>query len=790
MLARGFILLVAVCVQIVHLDAQSLFRMNNVPVFHGSQQLLNPFTGGMNSCVVNQMDLNNDSIKDLVVVHQIGVNAGRIQTYVQKPNGDYVYAPRYEAFFPKQGSYTFTLHDLNEDNIEDLILQTESYFLLHYGKRTNDSVFQFDFYDSIEYTSYDPMFGRQQLLALNKYLPVFEDFDGDGDKDIVYVNRSFNLRWYYKNYKKETSLPANENLWRSDNKYYGLFCFSDFFPLKFKSGCYSSMVKGQAPPQREPILSPRHDEYQMFWNIDIDGNKVYDAIAYSENQRNAPLGLNVGTKDSAYMKQGDVLFPSYSKPIQLMMPIGFWYDINNDKSKDILVSFLIERDLSGVSIEQKFFNDDVKTIHLYKNSGKRKILDPVSFTFHDSFEFNGDDFLAKETIDVGTGSAPVFYNYDNDSLIDMLVPNIMKRDSWEVSYITYYRNIGNKAQPIYKLESNDLFKYKAKNRANIKIAVGDLNGDNVEDLLITSFDRKLSGPFAVTGNVPIIAEMYFLKPGTGGNFLYTTENLNLEFEDKYGRANICLHDVDGDGKLDMFVGDLYRLKYYKNIGSDTLPKFGTPSCDSVINPENLINPLNLPFPFVFYPAVWKNPADNKDYLIFAYDQYGGKIGKALIDTQKLNQNRSLTLTTENTSLYPNYSINQYPTIAIKDITNDGQSEIIIGNYSGGVQLFSIDSLTGIKDPPPPPSHISSVKKENKELVIYPNPSSNEFYIDGLNPTQQYIVYIYSLDGRLIRSHELRDSKKPVSVSDLEMGIYWIRISSDQEGIQTFKLLKQ
>lgn len=788
---KGTILFVAAILLVFekNLHGQELFRMNNVPVYHGSKQILNPFTGGMNSCIINQMDLNKDGIKDLVVVHQVGVSAGRIQPFIQKPNGSYVYAPRYEAFFPKEGSYVFLLHDLDEDSTEDLIIQTQSYFFIHYCKRTNDSTFQFDFYDSIEYTSYDPLYGRTQLIALNKYLPMFEDLDGDGDVDFVYVSRSFNHLRYYKNYKKEMTLPSKENFWKGDNKFYGQACFADFNPLKFKSGCHPNMEKFLPPPKKDPILTPRHDEFQMIWNIDIDGNKLYDAFAYSENQKNSPLGLNIGTKDSAYLKQGDDFrFPSYSsRPIDLMMPIGFWYDVNNDKAKDILVSFLIERDFSGVQLSQKLFNDDVKTIHQYRNLGKRKKLDLTTNTYHDSFAFINDDFLADETIDVGTGSAPVFYNYDKDSLIDLLIPNIMKRDSWEIGYITYYRNIGNKKQPLYKLESNDLFSYKSKNRANIKIAVGDLNGDKIDDILITSFDRNLSGPFASNGSLPIIGEMYFHKGGSGG-FLYTTQNLSLEYEDKYGRSNICFHDVDKDGKVDMFMGDLFHLKYYKNISKDSIVKFSKPSCDSVINPENLLDPINLPFQFIYHPAVWTDPNDSKDYLIFAYNLYGGKVGKALIDTQKLNNNRSLILKNEHKSLYPNFSINHSPTIAIKDVTDDGKAEIIFGNYAGGVQMFSIDSLTGVKDPPPPPVSISSVKHP-LDFTIYPNPSSDKIYFSGLDASKRYSLYIYTIEGKLIQQHDNSLNLEFIDISTLNHGIYWLNIVNEELGNKTIKIQK-
>lgn len=770
--------------------SQDLFRMNNIPVFHGNRQLLNPFTGGMNSCILNQMDLNNDGIKDLVVVQVAGANANRIQTYLQKSNGDYFYTPRYEAFFPKSDNYIFSMRDLNEDKLDDLILQTESYFLIHYTKRINDSVFQFDFYDSIESTSYDPLIGRQQIISLNKYLPVFEDLDSDGDIDIVYVNRMGNNRWLYKNYKKELALPANENLWKSDNTCYGLFNFtsSDFFPLKYNEGACKAMVRGQTPPLKDPILSPRHDEYQMFWNIDVNRDSLYDIVCYSENQKNAPLGINVGSKDSAYIKNSDTYFPSYSaKPISLMMPIGFWYDINNDKVKDILVSFLIERDFSGVQLSQKLFNDDINTIHFYKNHGRKKILDTKTMTYHDSFVFVTDSFLSDETIDVGTGSAPVFYNYDRDSLVDLLIPNIMKRDSWEIGYITYYKNIGNKKQPIYKLENPDLFSYKAKNRANIKLAVGDLNGDKLDDLLVTSYDRIQYGPFATNGNADIIGEIYYYQGDGGQQFIYTTENLKLESEEKYGRSNICIHDVDKDGKSDLFVGDLYNLKYYRNTGTNSTPLFDTASCDSVINPIEIIDPVYLPFQFYYHPAVWRDPKDNKEYLIFAYEHYRGKVGKALIDTQKLNNNRSLKL--QNKSIFDNYSINKLPSIVIKDVTDDGREEFMFGNYAGGIQIFSIDSLTGVKDPPPPPSAIVTVNSIGK-FSVYPNPSQDFIQLSGLENNLDYSLYIFSIDGRLIVVNEKFNSRDTLDISRLNAGIYWLKIRHDKLGENAIKIHKQ
>ena len=168
----------------------------------------------------------------------------------------------------------------------------------------------------------------------------------------------------------------------------------------------------------------------MIFHLDVNNDSLYDILSYSENEKNSPLAVNIGTKDSANYKSTDIHFPSYSQPINFWMPHGIWIEANGDTKKDLLVSFMIERDNNGaVTLADKLYNDDINTIRFYKNYGPS--VNIIAGKSVDSFAVEKDSFLCKETIDIGSGSAPIFYDYDLDSLEDILISNSLHRDSWK-----------------------------------------------------------------------------------------------------------------------------------------------------------------------------------------------------------------------------------------------------------------------------------------------------------------------------------------------------------------------
>jgi hypothetical protein len=748
--------------------AQQLFRISKIDVLHGNRKLKFPFAGGMNASIINTMDLNRDGIRDLIVTHNI---SNKISTFINRGNDNFEYAPKYENFFPKEYSGYFIIKDLNEDNIEDLIFMYSPYILIFKGSRQNDSLFSFSLTDSFKAKSYDPLIPDEFITSLNNYVPVFEDIDKDGDVDCIYVNGN-NQLVYYKNLKKEKGLTTNE--WWKYNRNYGLHKYT-LNPLKFVSGQFPRMIQGLSASN--PVLTPRHDEYQMVWILDANNDNNYDIVAYSENQKNGPLGLNTGTADSAYTVLHDTYFPSYSKPVNSMMPVGFWHDINNDSKKDILSSFLIERDENSVVPEQKAFNDDVNTIAYYKNFGAKTTLGGL-----DSFGIGQDSFLCRDMIDVGTGSAPIFYDVDLDSLVDILVPNFVKRDSWEVSTISFYKNIGTKQLPKYEFKNGDLFGYKSKSKANIRIVSGDLNADGFPDLIVSSYTRTRfsSKP---NSNTSISYDVFYQNlNATTGIPYFLSDTIAIDYPNRYGQANMCLYDVNRDGLLDLFVGDLYSIKCILNTGSLTKPVFTNIVCDSVIGQSSVSTQLAN---YNFYPAITKHQGTT--YLYFSYYTEFGQIGRAILDTNKILSNKSLSIAPNEANLY-NLSINRNPTISFGNIDADATVEMIIGNYGGGIQLFSFGDFDKQGDSIRGRVSIQSSEITLERSIIYPNPTTNSIAIETLSG-KPFDLRIYNLYGKVLIPTRTIKSKEEINLDFLSEGVYMIEIAKG-EAIEFHRLVKK
>ena len=77
--------------------------------------------------------------------------------------------------------------------------------------------------------------------------------------------------------------------------------------------------------------------------------------------------------------------------------------------------------------------------------------------------------------------------------------------------------------------------------------------------------------------------------------------------------------------------------------------------------------------------------------------------------------------------------------------------------------------------------LATAENETESIGIFPNPTSNNFTISGINRFQQ--MNIYSIDGKLVK-REIIDCGQSIDISELPQGLYYVNVNK-----QNFKLIK-
>ncbi|MDG1394015.1 MAG: endonuclease [Flavobacteriaceae bacterium] len=106
------------------------------------------------------------------------------------------------------------------------------------------------------------------------------------------------------------------------------------------------------------------------------------------------------------------------------------------------------------------------------------------------------------------------------------------------------------------------------------------------------------------------------------------------------------------------------------------------------------------------------------------------------------------------------------------------------NLAGEWDEYETDTVTDLG------THTLSVTVNvlnETNVTLYPNPvQSNELYFNSNTPLN---VEIYAITGKLILSENLKNSSKSIHISDLNSGLYIVKMTSDF-GVQVKKLIRQ
>ncbi len=587
--------------------------------------------------------------------------------------------------------------------------------------------------------------------------------DDDGDMDILTPQNVFTSITYLQNL-------AVENFGRCDTLVFNreTACWGHFFesssdntlfigdtsnctiPTSFIN-CIPERKIRTTPPTH--ISNPRHAGTTLL-SLDLDGNGLKDLLLGDISFPNVVATYNDGCPDYAFMDSVEVSYPQTDVPVDVdVFPGIFYEDIDNDGLNDLILA--PNETLGG--------GETSRGMAWYHNDGLNDNPD---------FKFRGRTFIVDEQIDMGIFSAPAFFDYEGDGLMDILVSHgsagYHTGNGLETRYeLRLYRNTGTAEAPAYTLADSNFLGIGTQGvpLANVTIAAGDLDGDGDDDLLLGYQAGKIAYYENASG------------PGQGAVYVKITEELRDAAGDTIDIGNLSapeLYDFDGDQDLDLFIGEEHGwINYYENTG--TAQSFAFTQVSSAFGNIKLSNEFGSNFSGNSKPRIVDYDGDGQPEMFIGGDQ-----GFLEMYTD-LSAGLSAQLIAQPMPF--NYDFGTFSAPAIAVLDTSGIHSFVVGSIRGGLQL-----VQGSRTETPPLS--INPGQDPARPLIFPNPSEGRFQVKLQNPNQQsYHLYLRNSVGQTILSRETRGSQLSLDLSAYPKGVYLLQVEQGDR-VWHHKLVRQ
>lgn len=741
-LATLFVFLFNSSFLIFNCFAQNYFRVDTIPVKVNGNWLKNPWVGGHNYVQFSDIDMNFDGIKDLFVFDRTG---HKVTTYINKgtPNtvdyidSTYKYAPK----FPHLEDWAL-IRDYNCDGKPDILTYAITVGGIKVWKNTSSGGnLQFTLQSAYIKSDYTPA-NTTDLLS-NLYvtrvdIPTLDDIDGDGDMDVLTFDYSSTGVEFHIN--KSIELGYN--------------CDSLIFILD-PNGCWGNFEEDNATcsislsacrlinPDSARIANankPLHTgSCSICLDMDADGDK--EIIIGDISCCNMTLLTNSGTPATANITAKDTAFPSTNIPVNMnLFPCGYFLDVDNDSKRDLIVA----PNAPNASI-------DKESIWFYKNTGADNA--PV-------FSRVKRNLFQDDMIETGSGADPVFFDFNNDGLTDLLISNYLAiTDSCPASVsfdVWAFENIGTATLPVFNLMSTDYanLSVQISGTPSKHMTFGDIDNDGDKDMFVGDYN----GFIHLLNNTA--------GPSAPANFVYTslvTDAATSTFIDIGSYAAPQLIDLDRDNDLDMIIGRRQgNLFLYENTGTANTPVFELTNNNlgGVDVSKFYVTGYSVPFMFDSsgkYNLIVGSEA-SRNYpptgWIWYYKDIDANLGG---DFTRVD------------SMYKDIWEGHRMIVHGADINADGGMDLVIGNYAGGVSIYMGDSNVV----PVPEISVSSF-----DFSIFPNPSSgySSITVSNFTPNEKYYLNIYNSIGEIIYSHLITHTQSKID-KILSSGVYSYEVST-------------
>ncbi len=494
----------------------------SIPVEVNGTNLLSPWAGGLNSAQINSIDLDFDGDDDLAVFDR---TANKLFTFVNH-QGQYLYSPEFETYFPSTVNNWMLLRDFNCDGKKDIFTSSVSGILVFVNVSSNGALKWRPFNNGGPLLTIG-FSGSINLKVNLSDLPAIDDVDGDGDLDIL--NARFvgvgTIEWH-RNMSVENAGKCDSLQMVRVTQEWGNFeeCECGLFAF---SGKDCSQVGGRV----------QHDEGKSLLTLDFNQDGLRDLL-FSEEDCTSLYGLPNDSSNQKASFSSFIDFPA-GKPSELLFPAAYYEAVDFDGTKDLVVS----SNISSTVFSSLDFSNSVWT---YKNTATD--LKP-------QFSFAKYNFLQENMIDLGSYASPSFADVDDDNDLDLFISYWSGPDT--VSSIHHFENSGTIDQPSFRFVTNDFLQFSKFGLYNIKIQFVDVNADGRTDLAFTASNKA-------TG----ITQLYFLFNQASGALDFKDQLPAMSGFQIDPSENVFLSDVNSDGLVDAIVGKVDgSLQYWKNVGS-------------------------------------------------------------------------------------------------------------------------------------------------------------------------------------------------------------------------------
>jgi hypothetical protein len=763
---RSFTLLLVLlaCAGLARAQSGTGFGLEYRPagaVVQGTDTLRNAWMGGLNTPQFSTIDLNNDGQPDLFAFDH---ESSRCYTFLSvaapgAPNGRrWQYAPQYESLFPTGLSSWVLLRDYDCDGRADIFTFTSGGDIRVFRNVATGG--QASFQLATNQIRFTGNFTGTANLTIGGYnLPAIQDVNGDGKLDIMsydFISSSF-IELYLNNSAGSCGGALSFTL-ATDN----------WGGIQACGNCAGYMFNGQAC---FTAAKPLHTGGHGLLLVDLDGDGDQDLLDGRDNCPELVSLLNQGTTAAPVLTQAGISasFPSAAAPVRVpVFPAGYSFDANFDGRPDLVVAPNMLNNLAdqvGMSHQ----------VQLYENSAASGA--PVHTP-------NAAGFLQSTMLDVSEGAAPTFGDIDGDGLPDMLLGNYADRVGTAYrAALAYYRNVGTRTRPIFKLMSSDYLGLAAQNLLALKPVLTDLNRDGALDLAYGAWDRGTNVLYYILNTAPAgqpvafsAANASYFKPqgATGTGIL------------PYTRGDMpCFTDVDNDGYVDLLIGTNetrepgQSLRYFRNRARGPLDSafvlvnndFGRIRDANGVAPQNL-SPTVADFDGDGRPDLLTADATGVLRLFSDYRTQGTQFSSRtdLLYNALNGLYETSRLGSDNTS---------HCALAVADVNGDGAPELFVGLQAGGVLSYGTRNRT-----------VTATQAEAARalaLSIYPNPATARATVATAEPTR---LTVLDLTGRVVRTTSTPQREHTLDLTGLAPGVYLVRAAGSQGATAVQRLAVQ